>query len=434
MSDETLTRYRAFISYNWADKSQAISLQRRLERFAVPRPVRHLLLESEPDLSSRRVWPIFRDDDEMTASGALDERLTSAIDRSAAMVLVASPTAAESKYVNLEVGEFIRAHGTDRLAIVVVRGSLDLDPPLPPAVRESGHELLWVDCRGKRIDRRSLVRVVAAVLGLNFDTLWRRHVRRRRKVIALWGAIAVAVMALVGNAIIGQRAAEMRSPGNQESAFKSWFVSEAVAKSKDTADPLSETTVDYQILRTEDLNGDGLLDFFVLEKNMCGSGGCITDVFLTKKIGSYVEVWESLGSSTPRTRKLADGSLDIVSSEELVSGQQIYSVYKLRGEKYVLKQYEFCDGIIYEMCDKPVTIEALPRKNGLTIAPGIVVHERPEAGSRPASIGAGASSVADGSQDMYSARVLGVLPGKQWYLVDIWKGSAGFVSADSING
>ncbi|MFC5834188.1 toll/interleukin-1 receptor domain-containing protein [Nonomuraea insulae] len=155
-------RFWAFISYNWSDKRQARSLHQRLERFTVPRLVRRALRVR--GLRDRHLRPVFRDDEEMTASGVLDERLREAVDGSAAMVLLASPASALSPYVDLEVARFTATRGVQRLAIVAIGEGGQRHPPLPASLRNLEGEPLWIDCRDDRgVSRRSLVRIAGSV-------------------------------------------------------------------------------------------------------------------------------------------------------------------------------------------------------------------------------------------------------------------------------
>lgn len=139
-------RYWAFISYSWDDGHHARSLHRRLETYSIPRSIRQKL--SAEVSSARRLRPVFRDDDEMPASGVLSDRLRTALDESRTLIVIASPAAAASTYVNYEVDYFVGTRGTDHVVTIVVDGKpggLPGREPMPAALR--GSELLWVPCR-----------------------------------------------------------------------------------------------------------------------------------------------------------------------------------------------------------------------------------------------------------------------------------------------
>ncbi|MDF5753108.1 toll/interleukin-1 receptor domain-containing protein [Spongiactinospora sp. TRM90649] len=409
-------RYWAFLSYSWADKRRARALHRRLERFAVPRRVRRPLRPGGP--LSRRLRPVFRDEEEMAASGVLDERLCAAVDDSAALVLLASPDSARSRYVDQEVRRFVATRGTDRLVIVAIGEGGRSRPPLPESVRGLTGEPLWIDCRDDRgVGRRALVRIAAAVLGVDFDLLWGRHRRRRRKLLAGWTALALTVAGVVGVALWQRDLAQERSPDRQTAIFRDWYARDH---------GVSPTDPQVRISRIDDLNDDGLLDYIMDNGALgfCGSGGCGMDVYLTKSPGRYVSVLSLLGDTTPRVRTGRDGRKEIVVTQMTVDREPLYSVYTLHGEKYELRGYEFCDGLFFERCE-PTFIQDLRYQDGFAVAPDASPVQRPQAGARPI-------------EDLraVSLQVAGVLPGGRWYLVcgtaNADSGEAGFVPASSI--
>ncbi|MEB3369688.1 toll/interleukin-1 receptor domain-containing protein [Saccharopolyspora mangrovi] len=420
----TGARYWAFLSYSRADLRTARSLQRRLERFAVPpalqRPPR------ERGTRGGRRGPRVRGEPDRAAAGMLDERLRSAIDASAAMVLLASPDSARSRYVDLEVEHFLRTRGVDRLAIVAIGEGGQCHPPLPAALRELGEGPLWIDCRDQpEVGRRALVRIAAAVLGVDFDLLWGRHRRRRQRILAAWVAFVVLVAAIVGGALWKQNLAEQRRPERQVADFREWFAEEHDVEVDDPS---------VLIARTDDLNGDGLIDYVVQNHSprFCGSAGCQMTVHVTKSPGDYREVLSALGDTTPRVRTAADGRAQIIITELQVEREPVYSVYSLQGDRAVLNGYEFCDGAYFEYCT-PTSIE--PRPDDPTpeptrLAPDAVLRQKPDST---------APAVAPERQEVGRAkglRVVGVLPDRQWYLVhfvaNVEDNSAAFVPADGL--
>ena len=77
-------RYKAFISYSHADGAYASWLQRALERYRMPKAFRR----SHPDLPAR-LYPVFRDTDELASSTDLSESIQRAMDDNAGMELAA---------------------------------------------------------------------------------------------------------------------------------------------------------------------------------------------------------------------------------------------------------------------------------------------------------------------------------------------------------
>lgn len=89
-------RYRAFISYSQRDKATARRLHLALETYRVPAGVEASLA---PD---RRLVRFFRDDEEMGASQSLGGALEGAIDDSENLIVICTPAAAQSKWVDAE--------------------------------------------------------------------------------------------------------------------------------------------------------------------------------------------------------------------------------------------------------------------------------------------------------------------------------------------
>ena len=415
-------RYRAFLSYSRADLKTARSLQRRLERFVVPGSVRRSLGERRGRLS-----PIFRDEADLATSGILHDKLRAAIDDSAAMILLASPASVRSPYVDLEVEHFVRARGIANLAIVAIGEGGQRNPPLPDALADFGDGPLWIDCRDQReVSRRALVRIIAAVLGVDFDLVWGRHRRRRRQLLAAWAGLIALVAALVGGALWNQNVAEQRRPERQIADFRDWLAAKHHIPDDDPS---------VVIVRTDDLDEDGLIDY-VVQNNLpqfCGSGGCVMSVYVTRAPGDYHEVLSVLGDTSPRVRDAAGGGKQIIITELQVDGEPVYSVYELRGDRALLTSYEFCDGVYFEYC-RPRIVEPTPGRDTALdptlVVPGTVLRQGPDPSAEPLPPGYQQSAADSG------VRVVGVLAGGGWHLVhfvpNVAVGHAGFVPSGAL--
>lgn len=184
-----MKKYRAFVSYSQNDKVWARRIQKSLETYRVPRSV------AVDGLAKRKLGRIFRDDDELASEASLGEALVGAIRDSENMIVIASPDAARSKWVNEEIRTFKQIHGSDRIFAVIVAGrpfaSEDGAPDdecFPLALRhivaldgtitDQQDEPLAPDVT-KDTFARVRARLAAGLLGLDFDTLWQRDRRRR---------------------------------------------------------------------------------------------------------------------------------------------------------------------------------------------------------------------------------------------------------------
>lgn len=185
--------YTAFISYSHDDTYQADTLQKKLEHFYIPVALR----EANPDIPAT-VRPIFKDDTDLTP-GTLSDRICNALDNSAYLIVICSMHSAQSEWVNKEIEHFIRAGRSSRIIPVVVGDMSDgsaIDRYMPEALRalKGDDQLLWIDLRAEGIDR-TVVKIIAVILNVSFDSLWQRHTkerrRRLRRRVCLCSALAV---------------------------------------------------------------------------------------------------------------------------------------------------------------------------------------------------------------------------------------------------
>ena len=201
-----MARYAAFISYSHADEHWARWLQRSLERYRVPRRLQRVVVAGRTVPS--RLYPVFRDRDELASSNDLSAAIQSALDDSDALVVVCSPAAAASQWVNAEIRRFQSSGRDGRIFTVVVAGSTNraaADCAFPPALlaAEDGRTLpepLAADPAEHADGRRgALLKIAAGLLGVGIDELRRRDAQRQ---VRLWSAVAV-VAATVAAVTIG---------------------------------------------------------------------------------------------------------------------------------------------------------------------------------------------------------------------------------------
>jgi WD40 repeat protein len=234
MTDEIA--YRAFLSYSHsADRATAKTLQRRLEAYVLPPALR----SAGPGLrrDRRPLRPVFRDEDELVPGQDLPQRIRNALRASEFLIILCTPQAAGSPWVEKEILDFARLGRWDRILAVVAAGEPNaaargLDPALeclPPALRfrataqgeltDEPTEPLWIDWRSRQGERPMFLRLVAALLSLpSFDQLVARDRQARNRALAgRWAAAALLLVGLpagriVQNDVYGRRvlAAEAR--------------------------------------------------------------------------------------------------------------------------------------------------------------------------------------------------------------------------------
>ena len=197
-------RYAAFISYSHADEVAAKLLHRRLETYRLPPHVRSSKGET-------RVGTIFRDRADLAAASDLTDSIKSALAESGALVVLCSPEARQSQWVDAEIRLFRELNPTAPVLAVILRG--EPAEALPHALVEGGREPLAADFRkdGDGI-KLGFLKVVAALKALPLDSLIQRDAQRRlRRVIGITVVAVTALLAMMGMtayAISAQREAE----------------------------------------------------------------------------------------------------------------------------------------------------------------------------------------------------------------------------------
>ena len=201
-------RYRAFISYSHSDARVAMRLHRSLENYRVPKRLRATPGEFGP--VPERLSPIFCDREELASSSDLGSRVQDALADSDALLVVCSPDAARSRWVNEEVLSFKRLGGGRRVYCVIVAGEPnagDARECFPPALRfevEADGQLgtrpaepIAADLRpGKDGASRARLKLAAGLLGIGFDTLRQREAQRRHRRMAVIATASLAGMTL----------------------------------------------------------------------------------------------------------------------------------------------------------------------------------------------------------------------------------------------
>src|SRR3954464_12920297 len=114
------TRYYAFLSYSHKDKPLAHWLHRELERFRVPSALAGKLTAN--GVVPRRLTPIFRDEQDLSAGGDLAEEIKAALAASQFLIVLCSPTAATSRWTNQEIESFKRTRPEGCVLAAVASG------------------------------------------------------------------------------------------------------------------------------------------------------------------------------------------------------------------------------------------------------------------------------------------------------------------------
>lgn len=190
-------RYKAFISYSWADRKWGEWAHRALETYKTPKA-----LVGKPGALGpvpARLTPIFKDREEEAAGAGITASIEAAMLASDFMIVICSPTSAQSKWVNHEVAWYKKHRDKTRVLALVVGGEpgasftpgREAEECFPKTLLyEVGDDLLpteqkedvplAADARDVGDHKRGAkLKLAAAMLGLGLDDLVRRDERRR---------------------------------------------------------------------------------------------------------------------------------------------------------------------------------------------------------------------------------------------------------------
>jgi hypothetical protein len=215
-------RYKAFMTYCHADRSWAAWLHRSLESYRVPK--RLVGTQGLHGTVPAKLTPIFRDRDELSSASDLSAKIKAALDNSESLLVICSPAAVRSKWVNEEI-HYFRSLGRKRIYCVIIEGDPQASDPqyacFPAALLEyEDHHLvepLAADVR-KSADGKALskLKLLAGLLGVRLDELRQREKQRKRK-LQLVASIAIFIAAALVLFSIQSRVAERDARLAQES-------------------------------------------------------------------------------------------------------------------------------------------------------------------------------------------------------------------------
>jgi len=195
-------RYSAFISYNHRDRRTASWLHRAIEVYRVPEKLIGTPTRLGP--LGRRLLPVFQDREELATSGDLAATVRAALEEADSLIVICSPNAAKSQWVNEEIRTFARLGRRDRVQCLIVDGEPHSSDPdrecLPPALFEGGAgEPMAADIRpGMDPPRAAKLKILAGLIGVGYDELRQREAGRRQRQLAIIALASTVGLVLTG--------------------------------------------------------------------------------------------------------------------------------------------------------------------------------------------------------------------------------------------
>jgi tetratricopeptide (TPR) repeat protein len=216
VAEPSAFRYRAFLSYSHRDTSWGKWLHAALEGYRIDKDV--VGRQTPVGVVPKTLRPIFRDREDFSAGHSLNDQTLAALEGSQFVVVICSPNAARSQYVNEEIRRF-KAFGRGDYVIPIIVDGEPGDPErecFPPALRfkigpdgaltDEHEEPIAADARpqGDGKDGAKL-KLVAGLLGVGLDEIVRREERARRQRLRNWvGALALLTLTFAGLAVYAE--------------------------------------------------------------------------------------------------------------------------------------------------------------------------------------------------------------------------------------
>lgn len=248
-------KYWAFISYRHTDNNSnnrlgnrwADWLHNELEKYRIPKGL--VGKEGRNEQIPDRIFPVFQDEKELPTNSDLQEMVRVALKQSRYLIVICSPRAVESRYINEEIRYFKSLGRGNKILPLIIDGEPNADSDynqlqgaeecFPMALRqkvgadgqflpdEQDAEPICADARGEdggeiRIKDRNnalllekaKLKIIAGILGVNYDDLFQRDKARQlaeaRARQRRWALLSIAFFLLAVAAVFGFYKADQR--------------------------------------------------------------------------------------------------------------------------------------------------------------------------------------------------------------------------------
>ena len=203
MNDATY-KFFAFISYNSKDLKWGKRLQKKLEHYRMP-----ATLCKERGWKRKPMDPVFFAPTDIQ-TGPLTEEIEGRLRASRHLIVLCSPNSAQSDWVGKEIEYFYRLGRVKYIHFFIVEGTphsgnseIECFNPIidklgfPEILGANIHEKIY---RWPWLNKeRAYVQLISKLLGVEFDSIWRRHKRLLVRKIAAWAMGSTAVIvAMIG--------------------------------------------------------------------------------------------------------------------------------------------------------------------------------------------------------------------------------------------
>ncbi len=224
--------YWAFISYSHTDQAVADWLHKALETYRIPSKLVGTTHRGQQ--VPKRLYPVFRDRDELPSSESLADKVNDALSRSRSLIVIASRQSARSRWVNEEIRAYKAMGRADHILCIIVDGephaashgdkeqecfapALRFELDTEGQISAEPAEPVAADIRpGQDKKHDALLKLVAGVLGLGLDALRQRDLHRRYR--TLMGVAVASVMAAAFTSALSVLALQARDEARAQRA------------------------------------------------------------------------------------------------------------------------------------------------------------------------------------------------------------------------
>jgi len=205
-------RFWAFISYSSKDAAVAKKLHKALETYSIPRDL--CGRPGRDGVIPKKLFPIFRDRDELPLASDLGSTIEDALKASRYLIVLCSKRSAQSRWVNEEVRIFKKLGREDRILALIVDG----EPSASNTPGQEGEECFpealryKVDAAGNITNEPTepiagdlrkggdgwtvaFLKAMAGITGLGYNSFAQREKKRKRVRQVVTGLAAVALLA-----------------------------------------------------------------------------------------------------------------------------------------------------------------------------------------------------------------------------------------------
>ena len=180
--------YSAFISYSHEDEKIAKSLWKKLERYRLP-----AVLQKQYEGVPEKIH-VFLDQGDIVPGDTVENALSRELADSKKLIVICSPNSAKSPYVELEVKNFLLlGHSFNDIIPYIIEGEIERESLnncyVPSLFGDSGKDTI----NGVSVLRdgkwKAFVGVLANLLDVKFDEIYKREKVRKNRIAAVWSVI-----------------------------------------------------------------------------------------------------------------------------------------------------------------------------------------------------------------------------------------------------